>query len=101
MLFDYKCFENDRFRTDLLSEFGKANLEGIENRLNNSLNACKRILDIHAPSEQKYARGNLMPFIHKTLPKEIMTRTRLRSKFLKDRREENKNKYSKQSNYCV
>ena len=39
--------------------------------------------------------------MNKALPKEIMTRTRLRSKFLKDRSEENKKKYSKQRNYCV
>ena len=45
---DYKYFENDRFRNDLLSEFGKANIEEKENGLNNLLNACKRILDIHA-----------------------------------------------------
>ena len=34
------------------------------------------------------------------LSKEIMTKTRLRNKLLKDRSEENK-KYSKQRNYCV
>ena len=42
-----------------------------------------------------------MPFINKTLYKEIMTRSRLRNKFLKGRSEENKKKYSKQCNYCV
>ena len=44
-----------------------------------------------------------MPFINKTLSKEIMTRTRLRlrNEFLKDTSEENKKKYSKQRNYCV
>ena len=98
---DYKYFENDRFRTDLLSEFGKAKMVENENGLNNLLNACKRILDIHAPHKQKYARGNHMPFMNKALSKEIMTRTRLRNKFLKDRSEENKKKYSKQRNYCV
>ena len=46
---DYKHFENDKFRTGLLSEFGKANIKENENGLNNSLNACKRILDmLHA-----------------------------------------------------
>ena len=45
---DYKYFENDRFRTDLLPEFGKANIEEKENGLNNLINACKRILDTHA-----------------------------------------------------
>ena len=46
---DYKHFENDRFRTDLLSEFGKPNIVENENGLNNLLNACKRTLDmLHA-----------------------------------------------------
>ena len=49
---DYKYFEND-FRTDLLSEFGKANIEEKVNRLNNLLDACKRILDIYVPRKQK------------------------------------------------
>ena len=39
--------------------------------------------------------------MNKALSKEIMTRTQLRNKFLKDRSEGNKNKYSKQRNYCV
>ena len=42
-----------------------------------------------------------MPFMNEALSKEIMTRTRLRNKFFKDRSEEIKNKYSKQRNYCV
>ena len=55
---DYRCFENDSLRTDLLSELGKANMEENENGLNNLLNVCKRILDIHAPRKQ----GNQMSF---------------------------------------
>ena len=84
-----------------MSEFGKANIEENENGLNNLLNACIRILDIHAPRKQKYTRGNHMSFMNKALSKEIMRKTRLRNKFLKDRSEENKKKYSKQRNYCV
>ena len=91
---DYKYYENDRFRTDLLSEFGKENTEQMKNGLNNLLNVCKRVLDIHAPRKQKYERGNHMPFMNEALSKEIMTKTRLRNKFLKDRSEENK-KYSR------
>ena len=53
---DYKHFENDKFRTDLFSEFGKTNIEENENGLNNLLNTCKRILDVHAPCKQKYGR---------------------------------------------
>ena len=84
----------------MLSEFDKANIEEKENRLNNLLKTCKKILDIPVPRKQKYARGNHMPFMNKALSKEIMTRTRLRNKFLKDRSEENKMNYSKQCNYC-
>ena len=37
-----------------------------------------------------------MPFMNKTLSKEIMKRTKLRHKFLKERTDENKKRY-----YCV
>ena len=80
---------------------GKANIEEKENGLNNMFNACKRTLDIHAPPKQRYAKGNHRPFMNKALSKEIMTRTRRRNKFLKNRSEENKKRYSKQRNYCV
>ena len=98
---DYKYFENYRFRADLLSELSKAIIEENEEELSDFLSTCKRILDLHAPRKQKYARGNHMPFMNRALSKEIMTRTRLRNNFLKDRSEENKRKYSKQRNYCV
>ena len=88
---DYKYFENYRFRADLLSELSQANIEENEEGLS----------DLHAPRKQKYARGNHMPFMNRALSKEIMTRTRLRNNFLKNRSEENKRKYSKQRNYCV
>ena len=45
----YKC----RFRTNLVSESGRINIEENENRLNNFPDACKRTLDIHAPRKQK------------------------------------------------
>ena len=65
------------------------------------LSACKRILDIRARLKQKYERGNHMSFMNKTLPRDIMIRTRLRNKFLKNRSEGNKKKFLKQRNYCV
>ena len=50
---------------------------------------------------QKYVRGKHFPFMNKILSKELMKRTRLRNKFLKDRNKENKSRYSKQRNYSV
>ena len=42
-----------------------------------------------------------MPFINKTLLKEIMKRSKLNNRFLKDWTDENKNSYQLQRNYCV
>ena len=62
---------------------------------------CNKQLDYHALCKQKYARGNHLPFMHKSLSKKIMKIKRLRNKFLKYRNKENKSRYSKQRNYCV
>ena len=51
--------------------------------------------------KKKYNRGNQMPFMNKHLSKATMDRTRFRNKFLKNRNDENRKKYSKQRNYCV
>ena len=42
-----------------------------------------------------------MPFFTKELSKEIMTRSRLHNKYIKNRNEENRAMYVKQRNYCV
>ena len=59
------------------------------------------VLNKHAPCKKEYARGNQMPFFTKELSKEIMTRSRLRNKYLKNRNEENGAIYVKQRNHCV
>ena len=51
-------------------------------------------------NKKKYARGNQMPFLTKKLFTEIMTRSKLRSNYLKNRNEENKTFHVKQRN-CV
>ena len=62
---------------------------------------CRSTLDQDAPRKQKYARGNHMPFMNKTISKKIMKRTKLRNKFLKERTDESKKRYTSQRNYCV
>ena len=52
-------------------------------------------------ARKKYARGNQMPFFTNELSKEIITRSRLRNKYLKNRNEGNRAVYVKQRNYCV
>ena len=55
-------------------------------------------LDKHA---QKYIRANNSNYIIKALQKEIMHRSRLRNKFLKERTNEPKIVYNKQRSICV
>ena len=59
---------------------------------------CKlsvNILNKHGPRKKRYARGNQMPFFTKDFSKEIMTRSRLLNKYLKNRNEENRAIYVK------
>ena len=79
----YKRFNNERFRDDLLPEILNLYLEFDSNSFDGFFKMCRSTLDQHAPRKQKYARGNHMRFMNKTLSKEIMKRTKLRNKFLK------------------
>ena len=96
---DYKNFDNDIFREYLFQDLSQANMN--DNDLCNFLEVCLNTLNKLAPFKRKYSRGNHLPFMNKELSKVIMNRTRLRNKFLKNRTDENKRKYSKQWNYCV
>ena len=98
---DYIRFQNNVFREELLSELLNVNIEENEEDFSNFLDICKKNINYHAPCKQKYARGNLLPFINKTVSKQIMKITRFRIKFLKTRIDYNKREFSKQKNYCV
>ena len=98
---DYKHFNNERFRDDLLFERSNSYLEFDNNSFDEFINICRSTLDQHAPRKQKYARGNHVSFLNKILSKEIMKRTKLRNKFLKERTNESKKLYTSQGNYCV
>ena len=51
--------------------------------------------------KEKCVRAYNAPFMNKALSKAIMTRSRLRNKFLRNHVKTNKMKYNKQCNYCV
>ena len=59
------------------------------------------LLDLHAPMKEKYMRANNSPFMNKSLHKAVMTRSRLRNKFLKNPSNANKMNYTKYRNYCT
>ena len=76
---DYKCFDNEKFRESLIIYLstGKHIYDAFENLV-------LQTLDKMAPIIQKHIRGNQSPFMNKDIHKTIMTRTRLRNRFLKE-----------------
>ena len=60
-----------------------------------------KVSNKHTPRKKKIIRGTQMPFMTKDLSKEIMKRSRMRNRFLKDKSLENRMLYTQQGNYCV
>ena len=98
---DYRHFQNDVFRDELLSELLDVSIVENEEDFSNFLDICKKNVNYHAPCKQKHSRGNHLPFMNKTLSKEIMKRTRFRNKFLKNKNDYNKREFSNKRSYCV
>ena len=82
-----------------MAEFPKQNFE--ENSLKKFLEVCNKALDKHLPHKSKFVLGNHSPFMNRELSKAIITRTRLRNKFFKEKTVENRKNYNKQRNYCA
>ena len=96
---DYKNFDQHLFRNELLKELynmhrGKVNYETFEKII-------VRLLNIYAPVRERYIRANNSPFMNKRLSKAVMTRSRLRNRYLKNPTTENKINYTKYRNYCT
>ena len=83
----------------LVTKFSKQNFE--ENLLGKFLEVCNKVLAKHALRKSKFVQGNHSPFMNWELLKAVMTGTRLRNKFFKEKTEENRMNYNKQQNYCV
>ena len=73
----------------------------LEDDLTGFLDAWKKSLDFELPTKKKYTRANQAPFLTKEINKEIVTRSRLRNKFIRCRSDENKKEYNEQRNCCV
>ena len=95
---DYKHYDMNNFRNELLQ-----GLHNIHGSISYDIfeNVCITILNRHAPLKNKYIRANNSPFMNKTLSKAVMTRSRLKNKFIKNPNEMNKVNYTKYRNYCT
>ena len=96
---DYKRFQNDLFRSELDYELSKLDVCNLE--LEHFLNIFIEILNKHAPIKKKYLRANQGEFMSKELNKPIMTRSRLRNKYLKEKSADSKIACDKQRSYCL
>ena len=96
---DYKRFQNDLFRSKLDYELSKLHVCNLE--FEHFLNIFIEVLNKHTPIKKKYLRANQGEFMSKELNKAIMTRSRLRNKYLKEKSAYSKFAYDKQRNYCV
>ena len=96
---DYKKFNAVNFSAELDMKLNNLTPVNIKYELFQS--TFIELLDKHAPLKKKIIRANNTPFMNRTLSKAIMTRSRLRNRFLKDPSKENEAKYKKQRNFCA
>ena len=96
---DYRNFRNDEFRAELDNEILKHDINNIEYQ--RFLKIFIEILNKHAPMKIKCLRANHGKFMTKGLHNEIMKRSRLPVKFLRDRTETSQKEYKKQRSFCV
>ena len=96
---DYKSFNTQSFCQDVFANLHEENVN--INQLEKFLNVLKKVFDIHVPIKNRYIRENQRPFMNKTLQKAVMTHSRLRNKFLKNKTQSRETAYKKQRNYCL
>ena len=96
---NYKLFNNENFRNDLIYEISK---KGFHDRSCEEFETLFMMtLNNHAPMKIKYIRANNSPFMNNELSKAIMVRSRLRNKYLKLKTIESRDAYKRKRNYCV
>ena len=95
----YTNFNKGKFIDEISFNLTKHNLQ--ELTLEAFISMLKTVFEKHAPLRKKYLRANHSKFVTKELSKSIMLRSKLRKRFLKDRRKESRSKYKKQRNVCV
>ena len=83
----YKDFHNETFLDSLKHELNVQGQFLNEKRLDPFSTICTEIFDKHAPKRKRYIRYNHKPFINNEIFKAIMTRSRLRNRFLKNRKQ--------------
>ena len=96
---DFMNFCNQQFWTELVKDLNENNVGSSQFALFQTISL--ELLNRLAPSKKKTLRNNQSSYITKEVRKAIMTRSRLRNKFLKTKSQECKQAYNNQRNLCV
>ena len=97
----YKTFNNDAFVNNIRKELAKQKNVLDEKELEAFSEICTYVLHKHTPGRKWHLRSNHKPFMNNEIYKAIMTRTRLRNRFLKTRSNRNRDLFHKKINLCV
>ena len=92
---------NGKLKSYFLNGLRKEDFVNNDKRLEKFCNISMKVLNKYAPRKKKFVRSNQMLFMKKDLSKEIIKRSRLCNRFLKDKGLENRMLYTQQRNYCV
>ena len=98
---NYKDFHNETFKDSL--RYG-LNVQGqfLNGKgLDAFSTICTEMFDKHAPKKKRYIRYNHKLFINNEISKAIMTKSRLRNRFIQNRSKENRKLFCKQRKKCV
>ena len=96
---DYKHFSLIHFRKELFTKLN--NMKEKDTNYERFESMFVELINQHAPMKIKYVRANNAPFMNKVLSKSVMTRSRLRNRFLKNPSATNKTNYKRYRNFCV
>ena len=96
---NYKYFNNNDFRDELIRELSSNNIQSDD--LTRFTNISKMILEKKAPLKERYVRYNQAKFMNKILQKAIMNRSRLLNRYRKEKTEATRSAYKRQRNFCV
>ena len=97
----YKDFHYKTFLDSLRHELNVQGQFPNEKGLDAFSSICTETFYKHAPKKKRCIRYNHKPFTNNEISKAIMTRSRLRNRFLKNRSEENRKLFCKQRNKCI
>ena len=96
----YKLFNKQNFIHELDQKLIQGDIYKTDDSYSKLTEVISEVLDKHAPLKTKTVRGNQAPFMNKDLSKAIMTKSRIKNRYLKWPSRENFLAYKKIKNKC-